>query len=239
MLSAMPAKKTSDDSLRRRPRQARALERFERILDTAEQVFAEVGYESATTNLIAMRAQTSIGSLYEFFPNKDALASSLAERYVERIGTLYSKHVVDEPATSTQVLVQHIIAAIDAFYRDNPGAVPLLNGRLTSQDLMEAGERLQRAFVSGIEAIVRIRRPDVPKATAHLRAVAIAEITRSLLMIADQVPLSQRKAVVRELELAIVGYVSYADPLSDDEWIALLRRREELIHATPPKNDLR
>jgi AcrR family transcriptional regulator len=214
------AKKTDgtsseDPVLRRRPRQVRAQERFERILDTAEQVFSEVGYDAATTNLIALRAQTSIGSLYEFFPNKEALARSLADRYIERIGGIYSKHLVDEPETEGPVIVAHIVEALDNFYRSNPGAVPLLNGRLTSQDLMEAGESLQRAFVAGIESIIVLRRPDTPKPTAHLRALVIAEIARSLLVLADQVPLSQRGGVIRELELAVVGYVSAADPLPE------------------------
>jgi AcrR family transcriptional regulator len=207
------ATKSPEDQLRRRPRQVRAQERFERILDTAEQVFAEVGYEAATTNLIALRAQTSIGSLYEFFPNKEALARSLAERYVERIGGMYSKHLVDEPETEGAEIVAHIVEALDSFYRNNPGAVPLLNGRLTSQDLMEAGHSLQRAFVAGIESIFAVRRPDIPKPTVHLRCLVIAEIARSLLVLADEVPLSQRASVIRELELAVVGYLSVADPL--------------------------
>jgi AcrR family transcriptional regulator len=245
MLSAMPSKKSptpakkvsakstksvtsatikeeanGDEAVRRRPRQARAQERFERILDTAETVFAEVGYEAATTNLIAMRAETSIGSLYEFFPNKEAIASSLAERYLDRITTLYNKHLVNEPATEGNVLVQHIVEALDTFYRNNPGAVPLLNGRLTSRELVEAGDRLQRAFVQGIEAIIWVRRPDIPRPTAHLRAVVIAEIARSVLVVADQVPLSQRRAVVRELELAVIGYVNHADPLPIDTTVS-------------------
>jgi AcrR family transcriptional regulator len=175
--------------LRRRPRQARAQERLERILDTAEQVFAGVGYEAATTNAIAQQAETSIGSLYEFFPNKEALAQALADRYVERIGDLYNKHLVDEPATSPEALVSHIIAALDEFYREHPGAVPLLNGRLTSPQLASAGERLQEGFVAGIESI-------------------FADIARSLLGLADRVPLSQRRGVIREIEFAITGYLS-------------------------------
>jgi len=48
------------------PQQARSRERFNRILDAAAELFAEIGYESATTDEIAKRANTSAGGLYRF-----------------------------------------------------------------------------------------------------------------------------------------------------------------------------
>ncbi len=213
--------------LRRRPRQARAQERIERILDTAEQVFAEIGYDAATTNLIALQAETSIGSLYEFFPNKVALARALADRYVERIGSLYGELLVDEPGVDPPEIVHRIVASLDRFYRDHPGAVPLLNGRLTSPDLAAAGDRLQSAMETGIEGIFSIRRPDIPVTRRRLIASVIAEIARSLLVLADRVPLSQRRAVVMELEHAVVGYLrdSVGDENSPEAVVAIAAAR--------------
>ena len=197
--------------LRRRPRQARAQVRLERILDTAEQVFAELGYDAATTNLIASQAGTSIGSLYEFFPNKEAMARALADRYIEQIGTLYSTLLVDIPGAADFELVEQIVAALDGFYREHPGAVPLLNGRRTSVELASAGERLQHAFVAGIEGIVAARAPDIPEGRRHLMATVIAEIARALLTLADSVPLSHRQGVIREIERVVNGYLVVSD----------------------------
>jgi AcrR family transcriptional regulator len=210
---------TSDgtpSTLRRRPRQARAVERFERILDTAERVFSEIGYESATTNLIATQAGTSVGSLYEFFPNKAALAVALADRYTSRIGSLYDTLIVDEPNLDGAALISRVVEALDQFYREHPGAVPLLNGRLTSDELAGAGAALQRALARRIEAVLSGRRSDVPGPRRQLVSQVIAEMTRALLVLADEVPLHQRQAVVREIEHAIVGYlnVSISDPVT-------------------------
>jgi AcrR family transcriptional regulator len=213
--------------LRRQPRQARAQERLERILEAAEQLFAEVGFDAATTNQIAVEAGTSIGSLYEFFPNKEAVAQALAERYVERIGGLYDEllgpsagggepnraRVAEEE--NPHDLVHRVVNALDRFYREHPGAVPLLNGRLTSPELAAAGERLHDAFVRSIEAVVRHRRPDLPAARGRLTSLLIAEIARSGLVLADRVPLSQRAAVLRELETAIIGYLELSLPPLD------------------------
>lgn len=198
--------------LRRRPRQARAVERFERILDTAEQVFAEVGYDAATTNLIAQQADTSVGSLYEFFPNKGALAAALAERYIEQIGSLYSTLIVDEPDVTGPDMVARVVSAIDHFYREHPGAVPLLNGRHTSEELAEASASLQRALVKRVEAVIASRRGDVPAPRRLLVSQVIAEMTRSLLVLADEVAFHQRQAVVREIERAINGYLAETIP---------------------------
>ena len=197
----------SATALRRQPRQARAQERIERILDTAEQVFAEVGFDSATTNLIATQAGTSIGSLYEFFPNKEALAKALAQRYVEAIGSLYDTLIVDDPAVDAIDMVPRVVGALDAFYRSHPGAVPLLNGRFTSSELADAGETLQRAMVRRIDAVIGGRRPDLSPPRRLLVSQVIAEVARSLLVLADQLPLSQRKAMVHQVELAVLGYL--------------------------------
>ena len=204
--SAAPSGGSSSGSLRRKPRQARALERIERILDTSEQVFAEVGYDAATTNLIALQAGTSVGSLYEFFPNKAAIAAALAERYSIQIGSLYDTLIVDQPDVDGPQMVERVVEALDDFYRRHPGAVPLLNGRHTSDELAQAGTALQRALVRRVEAVMAARTA-IPAPRRLLVAQVIAETARSLLVLADEVPLHQRKAVIREVERAIMGYL--------------------------------
>lgn len=202
--------------LRRQPRQARSQERIERILDTAEQLFAEIGYDAATTNLIAVEAGTSIGSLYEFFPNKEALASALADRYLAAIGRLYETLIVDEPGVTPEVMVPRVVGALDAFYRDHPGAVPLLNGRFTSPELASAGANLQRAMVRRIDAVIASRRPDLSPPRRLLVSEVIAELARSLLVLSDQMPLHQRKAMIHQIELAVLGYLRESIPDPED-----------------------
>jgi AcrR family transcriptional regulator len=198
---------SNSTSLRRRPRQVRSQERINRILDTAEQVFAEIGYDAATTNLIASQAETSIGSLYEFFPNKEAIAQALAERYLEQIDSLYANLFEVAAEMEGPQVVERIVDGLDRFYREHPGAIPLLNGQLSSPELAAAGASLQLALERRIESIVAMRRPDFPQAKCHLISVVIGSATRALLVRADQVPLSQRRALVREIDALVVGYL--------------------------------
>jgi len=67
---------------RKMPKQARSVQTVETILDAAAQVFSERGYGGGTTNHIAERAGVSVGSLYQYFPNKDALLAGLMERHM-------------------------------------------------------------------------------------------------------------------------------------------------------------
>src|SRR4051812_843544 len=82
------AKKASPpalDEIPRAPQQDRGQRRVDSILDAAEEVFAEQGVDAATTNAIAERAGASVGSLYHFFPSKDAILLALVRRYAERM----------------------------------------------------------------------------------------------------------------------------------------------------------
>lgn len=65
---------------RKKPTQARSRATYEAILDAAAQVLANDGYVASTTNKIAERAGVSIGSLYEYFPSKEAVFTALIER---------------------------------------------------------------------------------------------------------------------------------------------------------------
>ncbi|MDF2823786.1 MAG: transcriptional regulator [Mycobacterium sp.] len=67
---------------RNSPRQQRSRETFERVLDVAAKTFEELGYTGTTTNKVAGAAGISIGTLYHYFPDKDALLYALAERHL-------------------------------------------------------------------------------------------------------------------------------------------------------------
>ncbi|MEO1059450.1 MAG: TetR/AcrR family transcriptional regulator [Actinomycetota bacterium] len=68
---------------RKRPMQARSVALVERVLDEAARLFESTGYHATTTNHVAEAAGVSVGSLYQYFPNKDALLVGLVERHLD------------------------------------------------------------------------------------------------------------------------------------------------------------
>src|SRR5271170_3681488 len=84
----MPSRPT--DVERPKPQQKRSSRRVAEYLEVAATLFAEVGYEAATMTTIAERAGSSIGGLYRYFPDKQALAVALQERYHSDADALWS-----------------------------------------------------------------------------------------------------------------------------------------------------
>ncbi|MGW2231173.1 TetR family transcriptional regulator [Streptomyces formicae] len=70
-------------ALRRMPVQKRSAERFERLLDACAQLLDEVGYAAVTTKEVARRADVPIGTLYQFFSDREGLIGALAVRNLE------------------------------------------------------------------------------------------------------------------------------------------------------------
>jgi AcrR family transcriptional regulator len=70
-------------SPRRIPRQDRSRRTVENVLDAATRVLAERGYDGASTNRIAKAAGISNGSLYQYFPNKDAIVIAVLDRFAD------------------------------------------------------------------------------------------------------------------------------------------------------------
>ena len=68
---------------RKEPRQDRSRQTRDRFLDAAARIFATHGYSAGTTNRIAAEAGASIGSLYQYFPNKDSILVALVRRHVD------------------------------------------------------------------------------------------------------------------------------------------------------------
>lgn len=76
---------------RKRPRQARSLATFEAILEAAARILESLGFAGFNTNAVAERAGVSIGSLYQYFPSKDALIVELIRRERAKL----SNHIVE------------------------------------------------------------------------------------------------------------------------------------------------
>jgi AcrR family transcriptional regulator len=78
---------------RKLPKQARSEATVEAVLEAAAQVFERHGYAAGTTNRIAERAGVSIGSVYQYFPNKDAILVALVHRHIAEGTAALQPHI--------------------------------------------------------------------------------------------------------------------------------------------------
>ncbi|MGH9437803.1 MAG: TetR family transcriptional regulator, partial [Terriglobia bacterium] len=94
---------------RRIPQQQRGQRRVAGLLRAAASVIAEAGYERATMCGIARRARASIGSLYQFFPNKESVAEALRARYGKEIEKLWTELALEAKVLTVEELVCRLV----------------------------------------------------------------------------------------------------------------------------------
>ncbi|MET8054041.1 MULTISPECIES: TetR/AcrR family transcriptional regulator [unclassified Streptosporangium] len=113
---------------RKHPRQQRSRETVAAILEAAAQLFQRHGYADTTTNKIAERAGVSIGSLYQYFPNKDALLVALAEHYLtqsaEQVIQVFARAAEHRPPLPD--LLADLVGCVAALHTDRPDLHRLL-----------------------------------------------------------------------------------------------------------------
>ena len=107
---------------RKLPKQARSQTTVEAILEAAAQIFERHGYAAGTTNRIAARAGVSIGSLYQYFPNKDAILVALVHRHLAEGTATLQPHLdrLNDGARFDDVLPD-IVHAMVAMHALAPG----------------------------------------------------------------------------------------------------------------------
>ncbi|WBP92562.1 TetR/AcrR family transcriptional regulator [Mycolicibacterium neoaurum] len=105
---------------RKRPRQQRSARTRDQILEAAVEVFTQHGYARGTTNRIAERADISVGSLYQYYPNKDAILIELAGRHLDAGVAATADHLEAGAITSVQDAIRNIVAAAIHNHRHDP-----------------------------------------------------------------------------------------------------------------------
>jgi len=105
---------------RRSPVQGRAQATVDTILKAAAQILARHGAEAATTNAIAERAGVSVGSLYQYFANRDALMTELVRRHVAMMQEVLAGALAGLSSRPLAEAVAQLVAAIVAAHRVAP-----------------------------------------------------------------------------------------------------------------------
>ena len=89
-------------------------------MEGASQVLVRVGYERANTTLIAVTAGVSVGSVYQYYPNKDAVFSALLKTVLEQVTEGLRAAVRDAPAEPLDARVRRLVHATLAYKAQNP-----------------------------------------------------------------------------------------------------------------------
>lgn len=192
---------------RRTPRQVRAELTRERILTAAAHVFAEHGYAAGTTNRIAERARISIGSLYQYFPNKDAILASLLVRHIDR-GTWTRADQLDLSPGSLRAMVRALVRDAIDNHSDDPQLLRIMIEEAPfSQELLDTVNRHGKVRVAQVRDLLA-RHPDVHvgdlDTAAELIVVTVELNTHKLMADPQSIPV---ETVENELVDMVTRYL--------------------------------
>lgn len=197
-----------DRSMRRRPQQVRSQQRVDLILDTAADLIAEVGYEAVTTNAIAERAGISIGSLYRYFPDKDAILRALAKRHREQVRAVFDKALSEDIAyLPLSVVLDRIIDPFVELHTACPAYKHMLLGSDVSADIAAANEELDEEILRRLAEVLLLA-PDMDEQRASLIARVCKEQVKGLLSLVTSSSDEQfRSQVTAEVKRMLTGYL--------------------------------
>ena len=187
---------------RKKPVQARSKQTLEWILEATTRVFRTEGFD-ATTNRIAAAAGVSIGSLYEYFPNKDALLLALAERHVALAETGVSAALAS-PAPLADWLAT-LQAAIVASHRYPSQALALVSSERAPELRERASQLRQRILAAVLERARTAGRSD-PQLRARTAFGLIAEQSSAALFELESA--EERDAMLRHLLALAVDHLT-------------------------------
>ncbi len=197
-----------DVALRRSPQQWRSQQRVDAILEAAAAMIAEVGYDGVSTSKLAQHVGISIGSLYQFFANKEAIFQALAERYLaamrRKIDAMFPP---DANYAPLPVLVGR---AVDLLVVPSPNYEhlhELMESGWVSPDLRALGEAMNGEIVTKIGEILAHKAPHLPEADRTVAATVMMHLVKGVLPAVEGKPDAERAAIVAEFKRLGVLYL--------------------------------
>jgi AcrR family transcriptional regulator len=188
---------------RKAPVQERSRETVEVILTATARVLVDVGYDHASTNKVAEIAGVSVGSLYRYFPSKEALVAALIERHVQSMLDVCESKLIEMATAPLDVAAHEIVRAILRAQSVNPKLHRILIQQVPRVGQLRNVDALQERFGVLVKAYLENRKKELrPK-----------NIDLAVFMLVRAVEAVAHAAVLEKPDLLIDGEL--ADELAE------------------------
>jgi AcrR family transcriptional regulator len=205
-----------------RKRNARGEQRQQDLLRAAAAVFGRLGYHETTTNAIAKEAGVSPATLYQFFPNKEGMASALASIYAREMAQ--AERAIDSAgALSFTEAIQKLLDVCISFNRRHPEFHTLVIDAPLSAAAREEKQAVGQVFVDFIAARLRRELSTLSRSEATRHGKVALMIFRGILEEFTIAPPSSRPRLQRAMREAILRYLQ---PVLTQTKMALPRNRK-------------
>ncbi len=180
----MPATPPNPLAPRKRPRQKRSEVTIDAVFQASIQVLLADGLQGLTTTRVAGRAGVSVGTLYQYFPNKHALLYAVLEQHLTRVSLAVGAAAL---SVQGQPLASMVAAVVDAFVRaktanvDEARALYAVASELDTADLVKDVAQRGRDLLAALLETAPGVRFEAPALTAFMLVGAMVGTTRAML----------------------------------------------------------
>ncbi len=194
--------------VRKVPQQERSRLMVERIVQAGRTVLLRDGYDSASTNRVAAEAGISPGSLYQYFPNKDAVISAVVEHYSDHLGERITDSLADRFDESGPTMVRATLEALLDALEENAEFLRVVSDELPRAENSSRAEALEQRIVGLVGAYIAARRHEIrdvqPSTAAWVLVRSIEHLTVRYVL---ERPPIDRDVFVSELVRLVAGYL--------------------------------
>lgn len=194
----------SESGLRRRPTQARSRERVELILRTAQDLIGSRGNDAVSMREIAAGAGVPISSVYQYFPDKNAVLLAIMEGYYERIRAALEEGL--SPVQSVDEFLDAVPALLKrftAFFTDNPDLANIWAGIQAEPALMELDAQDSYRNAAMFTEVMCALMPRLKKSEVQSFSLYVAHTVGSVVRFALVVSAKDGRALMKETERLI------------------------------------
>ena len=192
---------------RKLPKQERSQATVSAILIATTRILTEEGYDKFNTNRVAELSGVSVGSLYQYFPNKAALLYALGEHHANEMAQLAQHHLEDLGDRSILEVLQQIIKAVLAAYAVNPKLYRILHQQVPRSEEMQ---KLDDARIEQmLHSFLALHRDQLRPQNLDITVFIISRTIKALLYdaIADRPNLLKNGELEQELMSMLSSYL--------------------------------
>jgi AcrR family transcriptional regulator len=190
----------------KQPRQKRGERRVAELMAAAAEVFAQTGYRAAAMSSIAEKAGAPIGSLYQFFPSKEAVAEALLTRYLDEMSVL-GKEADDRLVDmDLKTFVHELVRRHIDFSRQRPAFAELIEASaLFSRPSVRSEPRA--IFTRNVSRSLSVLAPALPADRLRQIADVTVQLVKAANALNKHVARRDAKAVMEEMEFVVSSYL--------------------------------
>lgn len=199
---------------RKKPKQARSQETVRVILDGAIRILNQEGLEAMTTTRVAETAGVSVGTLYQYFTDKDSILDALQDREFERAAQMLQRNLSRPDFASSREQTRAIVEGLLGLYRNSPGL-----HRVLAVDGMRVAphERVlafDRRVIDSLRGFFELTPFGVKRKNKHAAAFVLYQSVRATLLAAilEQPAGVTDSALADEVTDLVVGHLMGGEP---------------------------